>query len=173
MRNVLLIEPNYKNKYPPIGLMKLATYYRRCGDNVVFFKGDLKEFVIGEITKECISKFCNIEPETNWSKNYSDIFRYIKTRKLEIATKIVEKSAYKETLLGWLIQYKDDYHKQRYVDYPKWDIVGVTTLFTFYWDITIKTIEFAKLLVKDQKDLMVGGVMATILADEIEEETGI
>lgn len=173
MRNVLLIEPNYKNKYPPIGLMKLATYYRKCGDNVVFFKGDLKEFVIGEITKECISKFCNIEPETNWSKNYSDIFRYIKTRKLEIATKIAEKSPHKETLLGWLIQYKDDYHKQRYVDNPRWDIVGVTTLFTFYWDITIKTIEFAKLLVKEQKNLMVGGVMATILADEIEEKTGI
>ncbi len=27
-RKVLLIEPNYKNKYPPMGLMKIATYYR-------------------------------------------------------------------------------------------------------------------------------------------------
>ena len=27
-RKVLLVEPNYKNKYPPMGLMKIATYYR-------------------------------------------------------------------------------------------------------------------------------------------------
>ena len=40
-RKVLLIEPNYKNKYPPMGLMKIATYYRMCGDDVRFFKGDL------------------------------------------------------------------------------------------------------------------------------------
>ncbi len=41
MRNVLLIEPNYKTKFPPIGLMKLATYFKLRGDNVVFFKGNL------------------------------------------------------------------------------------------------------------------------------------
>lgn len=38
-RKVLLIEPNYKNKYPPMGLMKLATYYRMVGDDVRFLKG--------------------------------------------------------------------------------------------------------------------------------------
>ena len=43
-RKVLLIEPNYKNKYPPMGLMKIATYFRRCDDDVRFFKGDLKDF---------------------------------------------------------------------------------------------------------------------------------
>ena len=41
-RKVLLIEPNYKNKFPPIGLMKIATYFRLRGDDVVFFKGELK-----------------------------------------------------------------------------------------------------------------------------------
>jgi transcriptional regulator with XRE-family HTH domain len=40
-RKILLIEPNYKNKYPPIGLMKIATYHRNLGDDVKFFKGDL------------------------------------------------------------------------------------------------------------------------------------
>ncbi len=43
-RKVLLLEPSYKNKYPPIGLMKLATYHRDLGDKVTFFKGDIKNF---------------------------------------------------------------------------------------------------------------------------------
>ena len=55
----------------------------------------------------------------------------------------------------------------------KFDFVGVTTLFTFYWDITIKTIEFAKTLVKDINRLQVGGVLASIQPEEIYEATGI
>ena len=39
----MLVEPNYKNKYPPMGLMKIATYYRELGDDVTFFKGDRSE----------------------------------------------------------------------------------------------------------------------------------
>ena len=40
-KNVLLIEPGYPNKYPPLGLMKLAAYHgaRGRGDNVTFIKG--------------------------------------------------------------------------------------------------------------------------------------
>lgn len=36
---VLLVEPNYKNKYPPMGLMKISTYHKMLGDNVQFVKG--------------------------------------------------------------------------------------------------------------------------------------
>lgn len=36
---VLLVEPNYKNKYPPMGLMKISTYHRLLGDEVRFVKG--------------------------------------------------------------------------------------------------------------------------------------
>ncbi|MBQ3113956.1 MAG: hypothetical protein IJC05_06325 [Phascolarctobacterium sp.] len=36
---VLLVEPNYKNKYPPMGLMKISTYHKSMGDEVRFVKG--------------------------------------------------------------------------------------------------------------------------------------
>lgn len=39
MERILLVEPNYKNKYLPIGLMKISTYYKAKGDFVVFHKG--------------------------------------------------------------------------------------------------------------------------------------
>jgi hypothetical protein len=41
-KNILLIEPAYRNKYPPLGLMKLAQYHGPRGkrDNVRFIKGE-------------------------------------------------------------------------------------------------------------------------------------
>jgi len=41
-KNILLIEPGYKNKYPPLGLMKIAQYHGPRGkqDNVRFIKGE-------------------------------------------------------------------------------------------------------------------------------------
>jgi hypothetical protein len=41
-RKILLIEPGYKNKYPPLGLMKIAQYHgpRGKGDRVRFIKGE-------------------------------------------------------------------------------------------------------------------------------------
>ena len=41
-KNILLIEPGYKNKYPPLGLMKIAQYHGPQGkkDNVTFIKGE-------------------------------------------------------------------------------------------------------------------------------------
>ncbi len=40
MPNILLVEPDYKNKYPPIGLMKIASFHRQRGDFVEFYKGE-------------------------------------------------------------------------------------------------------------------------------------
>jgi hypothetical protein len=41
-KNILLIEPGYKNKYPPLGLMKIAQYHGPLG------KGDYVRFIKGE-----------------------------------------------------------------------------------------------------------------------------
>ena len=42
-KNILLIEPGYRNKYPPLGLMKIAQYHGPRGkrDHVRFIKGEL------------------------------------------------------------------------------------------------------------------------------------
>lgn len=174
-KKVLLIEPNYANKFPPIGLMKLSTYYKNLGNwDVVFFKGDLKNFVIERIAERCVEMFLTIDKSIDWSLKKDKIFEFIKTRKKDLIPEIgIEQSNYSILLLGQLTDFKDYYWKGTWKKEPEWDRVGVTTLFTFYWDITVETINFAKLLVKNKKKLMVGGVLASIQPKELEEATGI
>lgn len=47
-KNILLIEPSYKNKYPPLGLMKLAQYHGPEGkrDRVTFVKGETDRTIL-------------------------------------------------------------------------------------------------------------------------------
>ena len=47
-KNILLIEPGYKNKYPPLGLMKIAAYHGPHGknDHVKFVKGEADRSVL-------------------------------------------------------------------------------------------------------------------------------
>ena len=173
-RKVLLIEPNYSNKYPPIGLMKLATYFRNRGDEVVFFKGDLKQFVIERIALSCIEECKILAPEIDWDAYYLSIYNYIRTRKSSFLDDVeYSSSQYNLLLEGKLIDAKNYYWSGEWKKYPEWDFVGVTTLFTFYWTITIETIEFAKLLVKPNGKLMIGGVLASIQPNEIEKATGV
>lgn len=175
IKKVLLIEPNYSNKYPPIGLMKLSTYYKNLGGwEVTFFKGDLKMFVIERIADRCIEEFNYIDSTIDWFLKRDEFIEYIKTRKKEVIERLaIERSDMELILLAKLDDWKNYYWKGTWKENPEWDRVGVTTLFTFYWDITVETINFAKLLVKKKKDLMVGGVLASIQPKELEEATGI
>lgn len=102
MKRILLIEPSYKNKYPPLGLMKIAAYHRLKGDNIVFFKGKSREL------------------------------------------------------------------RER-----KWDRIYITTLFTFYWNITIETIKYYRRAVECEKNLYVGGIMASLMKEEILKEVNV
>lgn len=101
-KNILLIEPGYKTKYPPLALMKISTYHKRKGDRVVFVKGTNKE-----------------------ARN------------------------------------------------QKWDTIYITTLFTYHWNIVIKTIRYYTKSVDNPEKIKIGGVMASLLRDDIERETGI
>ena len=38
-RNILLVEPGYPTKFPPLGLMKISSYHKELGDKITFFKG--------------------------------------------------------------------------------------------------------------------------------------
>lgn len=173
-RKVLLLEPNYKNKFPPIGLMKLATYFRMRGDDVVFYKGDLKEFVIRQITEECVEQLAKVDDTIDWKLRFNRIATYIRyRRKTDLEQIGIDDSESAIFIYPWIEHFKKFYYSGEYKKHPRWDWVGVTTLFTFYWDITIETIEFAKTMVKDQRNLMVGGVLASIQPKEIEEATGI
>lgn len=172
-RNVLLLEPNFNNKYPPIGLMKLATYHRSLGDNVVFYKGDLNDFILNDINEELITKLNDVDNTVNWHHHKKLLIDFIKTSKKEYFEELVTFSKYDILISNWLNHYKNYYKKKEYLSNPKWDRVCISTLFTFYWKITIETIEFAKTIVKDRKQIFVGGVLATVLAEEVETETGI
>ena len=102
MRRILLVEPGYRNKYPPLGLMKISSYHKLAGDEVHFVKG-------------CKASF----REMNWDRVY------------------------------------------------------ISTLFTFFWSETIRTIRYYLRAVLRPEDVVVGGVMATLLGDDIRKETGV
>lgn len=104
MGNVLLIEPNYKCKQPPLGLMKISSFHK----NVMH---DFVRFTKGELPKALAD--------------------------------------------------------------TKWDHVYVTSLFTFEWRETIAAIEYAKTLVDSLGQITIGGIAATMLPEQIFEETGI
>ena len=58
------------------------------------------------------------------------------------------------------------------IQQQSWDRIYITTLFSFYWNATIKTIKYYEFSVKDPQNLFIGGPMATLMAEEIEKETG-
>ena len=160
-RRVLLLEPNYKNKYPPMGLMKLATYFRNRGDDVRFFKGDIRDLAVDLIFED----FWSVAFDRSLGEYTKQMREYIKTGKLAPLNAIPDLS-HEEELRTARARYKDG-------DYPKFDVICVTTLFTFYWKETIETINAAKKFVADDGRIIVGGIASSILPDKVEEETGI
>jgi len=175
-RKILLVEPNYSNKYPPIGLMKIATYHRMLGDDVRYFKGNLQDFVLDLLFEDCVEKLNNIDASISWRRHKPTIRQFIKTKQnqLLILEELgLEKSDYSYLIQHCLIDFADQYRKKKYLQNPRYDRIYVTTLFTFYWKITVETIHFFKNFVKHPDELKIGGVLASLLHEELEEEVGI
>ena len=170
-RKILLVEPNYRNKYPPMGLMKLSTYFKNRGDDVRFYKGDMKLLPVQLITEDFIEHLELLYPDFFWKEYYPLIFKYIRTGKYSLFEGI---EIFKdEGVAVAASEYRKKYKNNDYFKYPRYDRVGITTLFTFYWDITIDTINFVKHLCKKPEGVIVGGIMSTLLPDEVFRATGV
>lgn len=163
-RKVLLIEPNYSNKYPPMGLMKLATYFRKRGDDVRFYKGDLKAFAAHLLCEEFLAEV----KDPKLGKQVPKLIEYIKTGKYAPLDAI---PGFRNCELE--VQLKEYRLRYRNCEFPHFDIVGVTTLFTFYWRETIDTINYAKKFCSEKGRMLIGGIAASILNERIFQETGI
>lgn len=101
-KNILLVEPGYRNKYPPLGLMKIAQYHGPYGkkDNVRFVKGE-------------------------------------------------DPAAYGTA----------------------WDRIYITTLFSFEWERTARSIDYALDLAGGQAHrVFVGGIAASLMHEKYVEE---
>lgn len=173
-RKILLVEPNYKNKYPPMGLMKIATYYRTLGDDVKFFKGDLNTLVLDDTYELVLKKLYANDESIFWEVYKPQICKFLKKGNKEILDEIP--LTHENSIIHDILVYYRKYFYNKEYFKPEnriYDRVGVTTLFTFYFDITIETINFVKKLCKNEKEIMIGGVMASILPDEVEKSTGI
>jgi hypothetical protein len=170
-RKILLIEPNYLNKYPPLGLMKLSAYHKLLGDDVLFLKVDSKEYYKKERLLDCITKIYRVVKHIEDKSDFeAKVDKYLENRKIEILNSILEtvpKTHY-HTTKQILISYSKNYLLKR-----RWDRVYVTTLFTFYWTQTKTAIEFAKTVVKNIDGLFIGGVAASLIPEIIAKETGL
>ena len=171
-RKVLLVEPNYKNKYPPMGLMKLATYYRESGDDVRFFKGDLLDLAADIVVEDLLNALTTLDAETNWKTDKKILVECVRKGTISL---LDEQAHFQNNsdAIELVKNARSSYRKKEYFKNPPFDKVGITTLFTFYWNITIDTINFVKQLCKKPEDVMVGGIMSTLLPNEVYEATGI
>lgn len=171
-RRVLLIEPNYKNKYPPQNLMKLATYFRCiCQDDVRFFKGDLKTFAAQLLLEKFFEgTFDNqnlFAPKEKFWRHAKRLLEFVRTGK----------NSCLECLNGWDLYceqaLKELHCRFKAEKFPTFDIICVNSLFTFFFDKTVKTINYAKKFLAHDGKIFVGGVAATLLPKYFEEATGI
>lgn len=155
-----------------MSLMKLATYHRRLGDEVTFYKGNDVDFAVNETMKLTISTLYNNDRTVNWNAHWDDIALYLRKGSRELLETLDDLS-YTPLVKKTLESYRRYYHNKMYLKNPQWDRVCVTTLFTFYWAKTVDAINYYKQFCKDPDQVFVGGISASVMPHEMEQETGI
>lgn len=154
--------------------MKLATYHRMRGDYVRFFKGDFKDLLSDIYAEEAIENFVALDSAIHWNQYKPTIIHAIRCRNLSSTNDISKlNSNIGPAIESWLKYYASAYSKRKVLECATWDRICITTLFTFYFKKTIETIEQSKLLLKPNGKLLVGGVMASLIPNEIKEVTGV
>jgi hypothetical protein len=154
--------------------MKLAAYHRNRGDYVRFYKGDMRKLVIELYTEDIIEKFYSIDNRVDWRCHTAIISQFIQYgQKAALAQLSAYSKIFSPAITTWLKYYYNAYRLGRIDECATWDRICVTSLFTFYFKKTIETIEYCKKLVSDKTKVLVGGVMASLIPDEVEEATGI
>jgi len=109
-RNILLIEPSYRNKYPPLGLMKIAQYHGPHG------KGDHVRFVKGEDYSVLDTAWDRVYVTTLFSFEYKRI-----SRSIDFALEVVNGSADRVFVGGIAASLM----QERFVQEPRWRGVRV------------------------------------------------
>ncbi|MDR2089527.1 MAG: hypothetical protein LBP73_09250 [Clostridiales Family XIII bacterium] len=161
-----------------MGLMKISTYYKQRGDNVRFYKGDLQQFAASLLCEELIRLLFGVSADMKWRRYIPALTAYIRYGKNAAIPEeeIRNNDATRDDadmLLDLIRDYRVKFKDKDYFENPRFDIVCVTTLFTFEWAITIDTINFVKQMCKDHDKVFVGGITSSIIPDEITRETGI
>ncbi len=113
-KNILLIEPGYRNKYPPLGLMKIAAYHGPDGkrDNVCFIKGESTSVVIkGEEKSIFGTPWDRVYVTTLFSFEYERI-----SRAVDFALEVVRGQANKVFVGGIAASLMND----RFTAEPRW-----------------------------------------------------
>ncbi|MDE2847265.1 MAG: radical SAM protein [Gemmatimonadota bacterium] len=104
-KNILLVEPGYRNKYPPLGLMKIAQYHGPNGkkDKVRFIKGEDRSVY-----------------DTVWDRVYITTlfsFEWVRTaRSIDFALDLVGGQAHRVFVGGIAASLMHE----RYISEPKW-----------------------------------------------------
>lgn len=169
-RKILLVEPNYSNKYPPMGLMKIATYHKMIGDSVEFFKGSFSEFIKQKYYFNAIDALYTLDSEISWVDYKESIISYIVRGTLKDIDILIALNPDSKDLMTTL---RSSYRNKEYITNPEYDRICITTLFTFYWDITINTINEFKQLCKNISEVKVGGIASSLVPYEFFKATKI
>jgi hypothetical protein len=91
---------------------------------------------------DLLTVLSSIKSDVFWMQWTPQLIKYIRRG---LTADVPGEPAFKnEMALEELCLYRQKFKNQDYFTNPHFDVVGITTLFTFHWDITIKTMSLRR-----------------------------